>query len=93
MCIRDRLMDAPLAHVVERLPLSERVESALLAGEGPLGDLLNLVRAYERGDQATLATSGLAPDLLTGAYIEAVAWARDVRSALPVPGRATGPAA
>ena len=93
LSVLEALMDAPLAHVVERLPLSERVESALLAGEGPLGDLLNLVRAYERGDQATLATSGLAPDLLTGAYIEAVAWARDVRSALPVPGRATGPAA
>ncbi len=67
--VADALLDAPMEDVLETLPFSEEIRDALLRREGPKGELLNAVVAYERGEFP--ADDGS----LQGAYGEAVEWA------------------
>jgi EAL and modified HD-GYP domain-containing signal transduction protein len=55
--------------VLETLPFSDEIRAALLHREGPKGQLLDTVVAYERGDFP--ADDGS----LQGAYGDAVEWA------------------
>ncbi len=43
-------MGAPMEEVLESLPFSDEIRAALLRREGPKGDLLTAVLAYERGE-------------------------------------------
>jgi EAL and modified HD-GYP domain-containing signal transduction protein len=67
--VADALLDAPMEDVLETLPFSDEIRTALLRREGPKGELLNAVVAYERGEFP--ADDGS----LQGAYGEAVEWA------------------
>ena len=68
--VADALLGLPMDEVLETLPFSEEIRAALLRREGPKGELLNTVVAYERGDFP--ADAGKA---LQGAYGDAVEWA------------------
>ena len=48
--VADALLDAPMEEVLESLPFSDEIRAALLRREGPKGDLLTAVLAYERGE-------------------------------------------
>ncbi|HLL68673.1 MAG TPA: HDOD domain-containing protein [Micromonosporaceae bacterium] len=48
------LLGEPAAELAPRLPLSYEVTEALVAGTGPLGELLSLVFAYESSDLPSL---------------------------------------
>lgn len=80
--VLDALLDAPMAEVLERLPLSDEVEQALLEGTGPLGATLQAVLAYERAEWDAIDLPGVAPHVLAAAYLDAIAWAHDIRAAL-----------
>jgi EAL and modified HD-GYP domain-containing signal transduction protein len=67
--VADALLDSPMDEVLETLPFSDEIRAALLNREGPKGELLNTVVAYERGDFP--ADDGS----LQGAYGDAVEWA------------------
>ncbi len=73
----DALVDAPMDEVLATLPFSEEIVSALQVREGPLGQLLEDVLAYERGDFDAITEHASAPDGLTfdAVYREAVTWA------------------
>ena len=43
-----------MAEVLESLPFTEEIQAALLRHEGPKGELLAAVAAYERGEFPTL---------------------------------------
>lgn len=87
----DAMMDRPLEELLERLPLSDAVVTALLHRKGPLGRVLAAVVRYERGEfealEAPAARGG--PDL-AGAYLQAVEYADGVAGNLLRP--ATSPA-
>lgn len=51
----EALLGRPLQQLVEGVALPQAMRSALLAQEGPLGDLLVLTLALERGDSARVA--------------------------------------
>lgn len=72
--VMDAMMDAPLEQVLDALPLTEEARAALLRHEGPMGDALAAVVAYERGDLAEVERRlpGLAVAEL---YLAAVGWA------------------
>jgi c-di-GMP phosphodiesterase len=74
----DVAMGTPMAALLEQLPLTADVSNALLSRVGPLGNLLSEVIRYERGG-AHSAARGTA---LVSCYIEAVTWARRLRSDL-----------
>jgi EAL and modified HD-GYP domain-containing signal transduction protein len=72
--VADALLDAPMSDVLDSLPFTEEIQAALLRREGPKGELLAAVTAYERGEFPTLPTADASPSL-AGAYRSALAWA------------------
>lgn len=81
----DVLLGLPMDQVLDRLPVSEDVRSALLDGRGPHAPILLLVDAYERATWDTL--DGHEPALrsaLSEAYTEAVIWAGERLASAPV---------
>ena len=79
--VADALLDAPMAEVLESLPFSEEIQAALLRREGPKGELLAAVTAYERGEFPTLPVQDTAPSL-AGAYRAALEWADEAGRAI-----------
>jgi c-di-GMP phosphodiesterase len=72
--VADALLDAPMSEVLDSLPFTDEIQAALLRREGPKGELLAAVTAYERGEFPTLqnADPGVS---LAGAYRAALEWA------------------
>ena len=65
--------------VLETLPFSDEIRAALLRREGPKGELLNTVVAYEQAEFPSADDAGVSP---AEAYGEALAWAGEaVRAA------------
>lgn len=80
LSVVDRLYDAPLADLLDELPMSEATTRALLHGTGRVGETLDVIRACERSDRATLdALSPGRVDELLELYNGAVERARDGR--------------
>ena len=69
----DALMDQPMAEVLELLPLAGDLRHALLSREGPKGDALLCVLAYERGELDEARHRSLTGAQLGELYLEAVA--------------------
>ncbi|USD42084.1 HDOD domain-containing protein [Vibrio sp. SCSIO 43135] len=80
----DSLLDRPLESLVEEMPIDEAVKSALTSGEGLLGDILFLTRAYERADWESVASVNqrlkLSDDTLKECYDDAVRWTAELLS-------------
>jgi EAL and modified HD-GYP domain-containing signal transduction protein len=76
------LLGLPTRKVVEDLPLSPAIVSALVAGEGPLGAALQCTRAYERGVWDHAVYEDLAPHLIRAAYVDSLFWAEQSRTLL-----------
>jgi EAL and modified HD-GYP domain-containing signal transduction protein len=70
--VADALLDAPMAEVLDSLPFTDEIQAALLRRDGPKGELLATVIAYERGEFPSLAGPGVS---LAGAYRAALEWA------------------
>jgi c-di-GMP phosphodiesterase len=78
--VSDALMGAPMEDVLESLPFSDEIRAALLRREGPKGDLLTAVIAYERGEfPSTPASESVS---LAGAYRAALEWADEAHRAV-----------
>ena len=72
--VADAMLNVPMAEVLESLPFTEEIQAALLRHEGPKGDLLAAVAAYERGEFPTLPAGAPGPSM-AGAYRSAMEWA------------------
>jgi len=75
LSVLDGLTDLPLGQAVAELPLSDELVAALLAHEGPQGDILSRVLAYERGELERAVAPPLDPGPVGDAYVGAVAFA------------------
>src|SRR6185437_12662378 len=62
------------ADLAPRLGLTQDVNDALVLGDGPLGELLSLVHAYEASDLPTLVAAPVPSTDATKAYQDALAW-------------------
>ena len=69
--VADALLDAPMQDVLETLPFSDEIRAALLNREGPKGELLTTVVAYEQAEFPT--DDGEVS--ISSAYGESVTWA------------------
>ncbi|HEY9198068.1 MAG TPA: HDOD domain-containing protein [Gammaproteobacteria bacterium] len=78
----EALMDAPLEKILESLPFTEDIRNALLKQEGPYGEALACVIAYEKGDFLRAYFDRLAPSQMTDAYLASARWADQSASAL-----------
>ena len=70
--VADALLDAPMSEVLDSLPFTEEIQAALMRREGPKGELLSAVVAYERGEFPSLPSAGVS---LASAYRAAMEWA------------------
>jgi EAL and modified HD-GYP domain-containing signal transduction protein len=79
LSLADTMVGRPAPEVLGGLALPESVRRALLEGGNPLGSVLQMVTAYERGDWAALEAAGPAASLddrlLNEAYVDSLAWA------------------
>jgi c-di-GMP phosphodiesterase len=77
--VADALLDAPMAEVLSSLPFTEEIQAALLRREGPKGELLSAIIAYERGEFPSLPSPGVS---LASAYRAALEWAEDAGTSI-----------
>jgi EAL and modified HD-GYP domain-containing signal transduction protein len=75
----------PIQEIVEALPLTSEVRDALLRFEGPYGEALASVIAYERGYFEEAQFSDLTPAQMSEAYLEAVSWESEATKLLRSP--------
>lgn len=78
--ILDALMQAPMDDLLQKLPLSKEVRSALEEGAGPMGEALAAARAYERGELDDASCFGLSTKRIQELYLDALDWTRATRS-------------
>lgn len=71
----DALMDAPLAELLEMLPLAPELTAALLEQSGPHGTVLRNAIAYERGEWDLIEMGPLTREDLCDMYLDAIEWA------------------
>ena len=83
--IVDALMDASLVEVLASLPFSQEVIQALLRYDGPKGEVLRGVLAYEQGNMAELGTLRPTSVPLSELYAQAVEWAGEAGGGLGAP--------
>lgn len=76
----DVLMDAPMDQLINPLPLTQEVKSALLDFEGTGGAILRSAMALEQGMLSEVVFSQLNMDQLNEAYLEALHWADGINS-------------
>ena len=80
----DLLLGQPLSGIVTRIQLPEPVKDALLGGNSAWRDALDLVMAYESGDETRLheaaARCRLDAGQVTEAALEALGWTREITS-------------
>lgn len=69
LSILDTLMQAPMATILQNLPLTDEITNALLNREGPLGDALNCALAYETLDWQDVQFPGCDEDCLNEAFL------------------------
>jgi EAL and modified HD-GYP domain-containing signal transduction protein len=80
--VADGLMDMSMEEILDSLPFSDEIRAALLRHEGPKGELLAAVLAYERGEFPSAPSSVDGPVSLAGAYRAALEWADDAGRAI-----------
>jgi len=73
----DVLLDNTMEEVLGLVKLPGNLAAALLAFEGEEGEVLAMVLAYEQADWEAVASLGLAEDVLTGHYLDALQWAEE----------------
>ena len=78
----DALLDISLIEVLRQLPFSQEIMDALLNYEGPKGELLHGVLAYERGDFGELMRLVPAGNPPADFYAQAIEWATDASGGL-----------
>jgi len=78
----DVLMDAPMGQLINPLPLTQEMKSALLNFEGEGGDILRTAIGMEQGMLNDIVFDRLGMEQLNGAYLEALQWADEVYSGI-----------
>ena len=74
----DTMFDSNMSDIVDTLPLSSEVREALLTGEGIMGEALNCVTAYERGEWESVWCRDLVQSKIQEAYLQAIQWSSTI---------------
>jgi EAL and modified HD-GYP domain-containing signal transduction protein len=74
----DAFTDQPMAEALAQLPLTDDINQALSARQGPLGGLLQTTIAYEQGQWDSVSHSGFTANALRQAYLDAIRWAGEI---------------
>jgi EAL and modified HD-GYP domain-containing signal transduction protein len=72
------LLGQPAGELAVRLSLNDEVTAAIVSGDGPIGELLALVSAYEASDIEALIDAPLDDDEAAVSYLDAIAWSAQI---------------
>lgn len=81
LSLLDAMLDQPLEAILDELPVSAKLRSALLEHSGFEGEVLSVVLDYERG--LVPESSKITGALLEEAWHKAIGWADRMRGSLP----------
>ena len=84
LSVLDALMDRPMTDALDQLPLSDEIRDALLHREGPTGEALSAVIAYERNRWEHVEFRGLSPATIRSQYLDSLGWARRISESLMI---------
>ncbi|MFO7601827.1 MAG: HDOD domain-containing protein [Candidatus Desulfacyla sp.] len=80
----DAILDEPILSIMEKLPLSEDIKSAIVRGEGRLAPYLGIAFSFETGDwekfRDSVAKTDVEEATIPQSYMEAAAWAENLAS-------------
>ncbi len=81
----DAMLNMPMEELLSSLALSEDVKSALLSGQGPMGEALQLVQALEQANwtkvMAQEQSLSLGDEKAKELYLESLSWAAERQKA------------
>lgn len=80
--VLDALLDLPMREALDPLPLAPSIEAALIRHQGPLGQILQCVEAYQRGHWSGVDNFPNLSATLGQAYLDALAWSDEATSVL-----------
>jgi Predicted signal transduction protein containing EAL and modified HD-GYP domains len=69
----DALLNVPMPEAIQLLPFSKQVREALVSHEGPMGDVLACVLAYESGTWNEVRCGNLGAETIRQCYLDAIA--------------------
>ena len=78
LSILDAIMDLPMVKVLEKLPLTDDLNQAILNHKGPMGSVLACVLAYETAEWGEVDMLNTKPGELLNTYLKAIAWTSEV---------------
>jgi len=78
----DALVDRPIEEILEEINISDEVKEALIDGETPAANVLQLIIAYQQANWEKVAEMvallGVDEARVPEIYYEAIAWADEV---------------
>jgi c-di-GMP phosphodiesterase len=77
LSVLDAMMDQPMPAIIEKLPISEDIQGALLKNEGILGEALSCSQAYELGNWKNIKFKDVPITDINNYYVEAISWANE----------------
>lgn len=80
--VLDAILDRPMEAVLEKLPLSEYLNQALLSHEGMLGMVLHNVKAYENAEFEQLNLTDVDINDYRQAYLDSMCWTKEILKTL-----------
>ena len=81
LSVLESFLQRPMPEILQQLPLAEPVAAGLL-GQGPAGEALRCVFAYENWDMDTLGYRDLPLAVLGDLYLESLRWAAETVAAM-----------
>jgi EAL and modified HD-GYP domain-containing signal transduction protein len=78
LSLLDAMLDQPLAELLRQLPITPLITDALSGSGSPASKIVEAARAQERCDFETIVELGLQSSVVTKAWRDAVAWAREL---------------
>lgn len=78
LSLLDAILDQPLDVLLAQLPVTPAIVEALGSRTTPLGRVVVAARAQDRGDPEGVLAAGIAPEIVSTAWREAVRWTREL---------------
>lgn len=86
MSLIDAILDEPIESVMEKLPLSEEIKTALIERKGYLAGYVEVTRCFEQANwsrsDSLMSKMGLDKDSLPELYTDAIEWSNTQMAAL-----------
>jgi len=78
LSVLDAMLDSSLADIIEPLPLTAELKTALIDKQGPAGRALADTLSYEQADWETVSSSPIPKEILVRTYLESIQWAKQL---------------